>query len=134
MAALSTGTYGKGPAMAEVGEEYKAHVDALLAPIRDEMAKLAGQPGGIVSMAGCVCSYTWSDTGIVRNGPRADCPAHGDEDRIRDAMTESHDHPGRVVITCVQHGIASCPCLSAPAGGSAQQSGNPGHPGRIITR
>jgi hypothetical protein len=87
--------------MAEVSEEYKAHVDALLAPIRDEIAELraelAAQPSGIVSVAGCVCSYTWSDTGIVRNGPRADCPVHGDEDRIRDAMTEAQAHPGHVI-------------------------------------
>jgi hypothetical protein len=90
--------------MADVSEEYKAHVDALLAPVKDEIAalraevdKLAAQPSGIVSMAGCVCSYTWSETGIVRNGPRADCPVHGDEDRIRDAMTEAQDHPGRTI-------------------------------------
>lgn len=89
---------------AAMAEEYKAHVDALLAPIRDEiaelraeMAKLAAQPSGIISVAGCVCSYTWGSGGIVRNGPRADCPVHGDEDRIRDAMGEAHAHPGRTI-------------------------------------
>lgn len=51
-----------------------------------------------------------------------------DEDRIRGAMAEAHKHPGRVVITCTQHGAVNCPCLSAPAGASAQ------HPGRTITR
>ena len=48
------------------------------------MDQLAAHPSGIISMADCVCAYTWSGTGIVRNGPRADCPAHGDEDRTRD--------------------------------------------------
>ena len=90
--------------MTETSEECKAHVAALLAPIKDEvaalraeMAKLAAQPSAIVSAAGCVCSYTWSGTEIVRNGPRADCPVHGDKDRIRDAMAEARDHPGRTI-------------------------------------
>ena len=49
-------------------------------------------------MAGCVCAYTWNGAGsIIRNGPRADCPVHGDGDRIRDAMAEAHDHPGRTI-------------------------------------
>ena len=90
--------------MADVPEEYKAHVDALLAPVRAEIAELraqmdnlAAQPGGVVSAAGCVCFYTWGTDGIVRNGPRADCPVHGDQDRIRDAMAEARDHPGRTI-------------------------------------
>ena len=90
--------------MADVSEDYKAHVEALLAPIKSEIAALRAEvanlthhPDGIFSMAGCVCGYTWGSDGIVRNGPRADCPVHGDEDRIRDAMTEARDHPGRTV-------------------------------------
>ncbi len=51
-----------------------------------------------------------------------------DEDRIRDAMAEARDHPGRIVITCSQHGVASCPCLTAPAGGSAQRPATPAAP------
>jgi hypothetical protein len=47
---------------------------------------------------GCICAWTWDTTGaMVRNGPRRDCTVHGDEDRIRDAMAEAHDHPGRTV-------------------------------------
>ena len=45
------------------------------------MDELAAYPSGVASMAGCVCSYTWNATSIVRNGPRADCPAHNDENR-----------------------------------------------------
>ena len=67
------------------------------AHLQHDMDELAAPPSGIVSMAGCVCSYTWGTGGIIRHGPRADCPVHGDEDRIRDAMAEAIDHPGRTV-------------------------------------
>ena len=51
---------------------------------------------------GCVCAYTWGMTEngpatMVRNGPRGDCPVHAVEDRIRDAMAEATEHPGREV-------------------------------------
>jgi hypothetical protein len=51
--------------------------------------------------AGCTCGWTWlsaADGEVVRTPElRGDCPVHGDEDRIRDAMAEARDHPGRVI-------------------------------------
>ena len=69
----------------------------------------------------------WRDVEAL--SPDAGTPAApSDEDRIRDAMAEARDHPGRIVITCSQHGVASCPCLTAPAGGSAQRPATPAAP------
>ena len=98
---------------------------------RKTLDQPAAHPSGIVSMADCVCAYTWSDTGIVRNGPRADCPAHSDENRadvgydllavrIRRGTTIN----GAIVALCPDSTASSPPTYASTARRSRDQLGN----------